>query len=323
MFAIQNIPQQIFLPQRSMPPHQQQHMMHKVSQPEVMLSSERIFTDAYPNLQGNPQVNVGKRTHSPSPVQHVQGYYKQPNLNNQPYALPQSKYYHPRSLAYRTALSGPVSEPETRRRSRSWHARSTRRSTLRGLMLSLAQTRLCTAVTRFVVQYSAANGLNVLITSFVSSPQSQFSSWSVNLSVHKPSLTHLLEGFAAANTRVLWINCRPLLFCVYYKNKNLYHYDNRLCWCVFRIILASSHQMPLLGRCVNKMRLRTTNALFGCPLIWCNAPTCFLRFILFPFLSFSLFSIYFPPSSLYTPVWFCLIVAHSFPIRGIKWSIFE
>ncbi|XP_041769392.1 stress response protein nst1 isoform X1 [Anopheles merus] len=89
MFAIQNIPQQIFLPQRSMPPHQQQHMMHKVSQPEVMLSSERIFTDAYPNLQGNPQVNVGKRTHSPSPVQHVQGYYKQPNLNNQPYALPQ------------------------------------------------------------------------------------------------------------------------------------------------------------------------------------------------------------------------------------------
>ncbi|XP_061504482.1 G protein pathway suppressor 2 isoform X4 [Anopheles gambiae] len=73
MFAIQNIPQQIFLPQRSMPPHQQQHMMHK----------------------GNPQVNVGKRTHSPSPVQHVQGYYKQPNLNNQPYAMPQKSQYCP------------------------------------------------------------------------------------------------------------------------------------------------------------------------------------------------------------------------------------
>uniref|UniRef100_A0A182T688 Uncharacterized protein n=1 Tax=Anopheles maculatus TaxID=74869 RepID=A0A182T688_9DIPT len=67
MFAIQNIPQQIFLPQRPMPPHQQ-HMMHK----------------------GNPQVNATKRTHSPSPSQHIQGYYKQPNPNNQPY-LPQQK----------------------------------------------------------------------------------------------------------------------------------------------------------------------------------------------------------------------------------------
>uniref|UniRef100_A0A182MDJ4 G protein pathway suppressor 2 n=1 Tax=Anopheles culicifacies TaxID=139723 RepID=A0A182MDJ4_9DIPT len=89
MFAIQNIPQQIFLPQRPMPPHQQ-HMMHKVSPPEVLLTSERIFTDAYPNLQGNPQVHATKRTHSPSPSQHIQGYYKQPNPNNQPY-LPQQK----------------------------------------------------------------------------------------------------------------------------------------------------------------------------------------------------------------------------------------
>ncbi|XP_050074731.1 uncharacterized protein LOC126562315 isoform X1 [Anopheles maculipalpis] len=89
MFAIQSIPQQIFLPQRPMPPHQQ-HMMHKVSPSEILLSSERIFTDAYPNLQGNPQVNATKRTHSPSPSQHIQGYYKQPNPNNQPYP-PQQK----------------------------------------------------------------------------------------------------------------------------------------------------------------------------------------------------------------------------------------
>ncbi|XP_035911685.1 G protein pathway suppressor 2 isoform X2 [Anopheles stephensi] len=94
MFAIQNIPQQIFLPQRPMPPHQQ-HMMHKVSPPEVLLSSERIFTDAYPTLQGNPQVHASKRTHSPSPSQHIQGYYKQPNPNNQPYPPPQKSQYCP------------------------------------------------------------------------------------------------------------------------------------------------------------------------------------------------------------------------------------
>uniref|UniRef100_A0A182NV11 G protein pathway suppressor 2 n=1 Tax=Anopheles dirus TaxID=7168 RepID=A0A182NV11_9DIPT len=72
MFAIQNIPQQIFLPQRPMPPHQQ-HMMHK----------------------GNPQMNAAKRTHSPSSSHHIQGYYKQPNLNNQPYPLPQKSQYCP------------------------------------------------------------------------------------------------------------------------------------------------------------------------------------------------------------------------------------
>ncbi|XP_052894827.1 G protein pathway suppressor 2 isoform X3 [Anopheles moucheti] len=72
MFAIQNIPQQIFLPQRPMPPHQQ-HMMHK----------------------GNPQVNAAKRTHSPSPSQHIQGYYKQPNPNNQPYPPQQKSQYCP------------------------------------------------------------------------------------------------------------------------------------------------------------------------------------------------------------------------------------
>uniref|UniRef100_A0AAG5D3H7 G protein pathway suppressor 2 n=1 Tax=Anopheles atroparvus TaxID=41427 RepID=A0AAG5D3H7_ANOAO len=90
MFAIQNIPQQIFLPQRSMPPHQHQpHSIHKVNQPEVIISSERKFNDAYPHLQGNLQVNVAKRTHSPSSPQHIQGYYKQPNLNSQPYHTPQ------------------------------------------------------------------------------------------------------------------------------------------------------------------------------------------------------------------------------------------
>ncbi|KFB46920.1 AGAP005261-PA-like protein [Anopheles sinensis] len=94
MFAIQNIPQQIFLPQRSMhQPHQ--HLMHKVSPPEVVITSDRIFNDAYPNLQGNPQVNAAKRTHSPSSPQHIQGYYKQPNLNNQPYLQPQKSQYCP------------------------------------------------------------------------------------------------------------------------------------------------------------------------------------------------------------------------------------
>uniref|UniRef100_A0A2M4CM50 Putative basic-leucine zipper transcription factor r n=1 Tax=Anopheles darlingi TaxID=43151 RepID=A0A2M4CM50_ANODA len=67
MMAIQNIPQQIFLPQRSICPPHQQHLIHK----------------------GNPQVNVAKRTHSPSSPQHLQGYYKQPNLNNQIYHSPQ------------------------------------------------------------------------------------------------------------------------------------------------------------------------------------------------------------------------------------------
>uniref|UniRef100_A0AAG5D3L7 G protein pathway suppressor 2 n=1 Tax=Anopheles atroparvus TaxID=41427 RepID=A0AAG5D3L7_ANOAO len=94
MFAIQNIPQQIFLPQRSMPPHQHQpHSIHKVNQPEVIISSERKFNDAYPHLQGNLQVNVAKRTHSPSSPQHIQGYYKQPNLNSQPYHTPQKSQY--------------------------------------------------------------------------------------------------------------------------------------------------------------------------------------------------------------------------------------
>ncbi|XP_035791087.1 trithorax group protein osa-like [Anopheles albimanus] len=68
MMAIQNIqPQQIFLPQRSIGPPHQQHLIHK----------------------GNPQVNVAKRTHSPSSPQHLQGYYKQPNPNNQTYPSPQ------------------------------------------------------------------------------------------------------------------------------------------------------------------------------------------------------------------------------------------
>ncbi|XP_058066693.1 G protein pathway suppressor 2 [Anopheles bellator] len=66
MMAIQNNPQQIFLPQRNILPHQQ-HLIHK----------------------GNPQVNVAKRAHSPSSPQHLQGYYKQPNPNNQPYPSPQ------------------------------------------------------------------------------------------------------------------------------------------------------------------------------------------------------------------------------------------
>ncbi|XP_058831534.1 basic salivary proline-rich protein 3 isoform X2 [Topomyia yanbarensis] len=93
MFAIHNIPQQqIFIPQRNttaMPPHQQ-HLIHKA----------------------NPPVNVVKRTHSPSP----QGYYKQPNTNQQyPPPQPQKPQYCPPATLFYPTGAPPQQNPQDNR----------------------------------------------------------------------------------------------------------------------------------------------------------------------------------------------------------------